>query len=119
MSLRNNPIRYTLLPALVLAGIGLWAGRKYLDLDLAIAWWIGINLVTYPIWWYDKRQARKGGFRVPEWTLHLLSLAGGGVAAVLAMRSLRHKTLKPVFRFLHPLLAIAGVVAAFGWWLYR
>ena len=114
MSLRAHPVRNTLIPALVLAGAGLWAGWNYLDLDPRVAWWIGINLVTFPVWWLDKRRARKGGFRVPEWTLHLLSLTGGGVAAVVAMRTLRHKTQKPVFRFLHPLLAIAGVAAAFA-----
>ena len=67
MSLRAHPVRYTLIPALLIAtAVAMRSGW---------GWWIGINLVTYPVWWFDKRQARRGGFRVPEWTLHLPALA--------------------------------------------
>ncbi|MEM1451009.1 MAG: DUF1294 domain-containing protein [Planctomycetota bacterium] len=116
MSVRANPVRFTLLPALGVAAAGAWAIQSQLSLLLPMSWWLSINLVTFVVWWIDKRRARRQAFRVPEWTLHLLSLVGGGVGAVTAMRTLRHKTLKPVFRYLHPLLAIAGVAAvAWAW----
>ncbi|MEM6671673.1 MAG: DUF1294 domain-containing protein [Planctomycetota bacterium] len=117
MNRRARPVRWTLLPALGLAAIGAWAGHRFLGANAALAWWLAVNAVTYPVWALDKSRARKGGRRVPEWTLHLLSLFGGGCAAVVAMQSLRHKTLKPVFRILHPLLAVLGV-GALGWALW-
>lgn len=119
MKLRANPVRMTLLPVLGLAAAAVFVGRSQFDLNAALSWFLGINLGTYPVWWIDKRQAKGGGFRVPEWTLHLLSVAGGGPAAVLAMRTLRHKTLKPVFRILHPILAAAAMVGIAWWTMIR
>ena len=105
-----------ILRRLILLVVAVDAYNKQLSLLLPMSWWLSINLVTFVVWWIDKRRARRQAFRVPEWTLHLLSLVGGGVGAVTAMRTLRHKTLKPVFRYLHPLLAIAGVAAvAWAW----
>lgn len=114
MSLRSSPVASTLAPAVGLAALVFLGLRHWTGAPVVVAYWVAINLVAYPVWWVDKRQAKRGGFRVPEWTLHLLSLAGGGVGGVLAMRTLRHKTRKRVFRFGQPLLAAAGV-AALGW----
>lgn len=118
MSLRASPVRFTLIPALAVAALGVVATERYTDLDPAIGWFVGINLVAFVVWWVDKRQAKREGFRVPEWTLHLVSVFGGGVGSVMAMRTLRHKTQKRVFRFVTPLLAALGV-GALGWWLWR
>lgn len=118
MSLRSSPIAYTMVPAVGVGALLYIAADHYLGAPAALSAFLAINAVTYPIWAIDKRQAKNGGFRVPEWTLHLLSMIGGGVAAVLAMRTLRHKTRKPVFKILHPLLAALGV-AALGWALMR
>jgi len=114
MSLRSSPIAYTLVPAMGVGALLYMAVDHYLGAPPALSAYLAVNVVTYPVWAIDKRQAKKGGFRVPEWTLHLLSMLGGGVAAVIAMRTLRHKTRKRVFKFLHPLLAALGV-AALGW----
>lgn len=118
MGLRANPIRFTLIPALSLAAAGVAIAQHLGDVNLGIGWFLGINLGTYPTWWIDKRQAKNDGFRVPEWTLHALSLLGGGVAAMLAMRTLRHKTRKRVFKITQPLMAALSI-AALGWWLMR
>ena len=118
MSLRSSPIAYTLAPAIGVGALLYMAAGRYLGSGPEVSAYLAINAVTYPVWAIDKRQAKKGKFRVPEWTLHLLSMLGGGVGAVLAMRTLRHKTRKPIFRFGHPLLAALGV-AALGWALAR
>ncbi|AKJ30833.1 DUF1294 domain-containing protein [Caldimonas brevitalea] len=51
--------------------------------------------VTYAL---DKEAARAGRRRVPERTLHLMSLAGGWPGALLAQQWLRHKSSKPSFQ---------------------
>lgn len=118
MSLRSSPIATTLAPIVGFAALGVWMAQKYTDIDLGLAYFVSINLVTYPVWYIDKRQAKKGGFRIPEWTLHALSIAGGGLAAIVAMRRIRHKTRKRVFSVVHPMLAIIGI-CALAWWLLR
>lgn len=114
MNLRASPIRSTIVPAIFLASLLFMGARSYLGASPAVAYFLAINLAAYPLWAIDKRQAKAGGFRVPEWTLHLVSLAGGGVGAVIAMRTLRHKTRKRVFSLVHPALAALSV-AALAW----
>ena len=118
MSLKTHPVRYTLLPALLVASALGWVFHHHVGGTPLAGWWVGVNLVVYPVWWMDKRQARREGFRVPEWTLHLLSFLGGGLAGVIAMQSLRHKTQKAIFRFGQPLLLLMNAVAM-GWWMHR
>lgn len=65
-----------------------------------------INLITYLTFGHDKRQARMGGRRVPEFRLLLLAALGGAAGAWLGMRRFRHKTQKPMFRILVPLLLL-------------
>lgn len=73
------------------------------------------SLVAYVLYWIDKRRAVAGGRRIPESTLHWVSLLGGWPGAIVAQRRLRHKTQKVAFRvtfwitvLLH--LVVAGVV---------
>ena len=57
-----------------------------------IGWLATCTVVTAGAFAYDKRTARRGGWRVPERRLQLLTFVGGGVGALLAMVVLRHKT---------------------------
>ncbi len=56
------------------------------------------SLVLFLLYGYDKRQAQRGGWRVPEARLHLLSLFGGWPGGFLAQRLFRHKTRKRSFQ---------------------
>lgn len=58
-----------------------------------------VNLVTYAMYWQDKRAARAGGPRVPEATLLLAGFLGGTVAAIIAQQVIRHKNKKQSFQF--------------------
>ncbi|HVK57122.1 MAG TPA: cold shock and DUF1294 domain-containing protein, partial [Burkholderiales bacterium] len=58
-----------------------------------IAYLIG-SCVAYLAYVFDKAAALKGQWRTPESTLHFFSLAGGWPGAMLAQRTLRHKTQK-------------------------
>lgn len=88
----------------------LWAGLG--GLGLVLAWGasgslaavlIGTNTASLLLYGWDKLSARAGSVRVPEWALHLVSLAGGAGAA-LGRLAFDHKTRKPAF----------GVSAAIG-----
>ena len=57
-----------------------------------------INAMTYWMYAQDKEAAQNGNRRVPENTLHILSVLGGWPAAWLAQQKLRHKTQKQPFR---------------------
>lgn len=69
-----------------------------------------INTIVYCAYGYDKRQARHGGWRVPEATLHALSFIGGSVGAYVGQSVFRHKTKKTSFRMVH--YAVTGVQIA-------
>lgn len=77
------------LSVLIFVWIGLGIWRGYL---------VGMTLMTLAAYWYDKRQAVKGGPRVPEITLHLMALAGGTLGALIGQYALSHKTSKQSFR---------------------
>jgi len=66
------------------------------------------NLLTYGVYWLDKRRARKGARRIPERELLLWAAAGGSLGAILAMRHFRHKT-RSAFRW-----AVYGVAVLQG-----
>lgn len=57
-----------------------------------------MNAITYWMYAQDKESAQAGNRRVPENTLHILSVLGGWPAAWLAQQKLRHKTQKQPFR---------------------
>ena len=57
-----------------------------------------MSAVTFVTYGVDKSAARRGTWRVPESTLHLLALACGWPGALLGQRFFRHKTRKQPFR---------------------
>jgi len=78
---------------------------------------IAVNLLTYGVYWWDKRRAQKGQRRISERELLMWVAAGGSVGAFLAMRRFRHKTAKTPFRvwfFLVVAAQIGGIV-----WMMR
>ena len=58
-----------------------------------------INVATFLLFAWDKRQSRVRGSRIRESTLLLASLLGGSPGAALAMKLVRHKTRKRSFLF--------------------
>jgi len=57
-----------------------------------------VSCVTYLAYVFDKAAALNEKWRTPESTLHLLSLVGGWPGAMLAQKTLRHKTQKQSFQ---------------------
>lgn len=69
-----------------------------MTLASALAIYLVFNLFVFLTYWWDKRAARNGSWRVRESTLLWLAFLGGSMGAVLAQRLLRHKIHKEPFR---------------------
>ncbi|OBS99455.1 hypothetical protein A9261_06720 [Vibrio tasmaniensis] len=81
-----------------------------------LVWYLVIGSVTFVVYAKDKRAAINGNWRVPEKTLHIFSVAGGWLGALIAQDKLRHKTQKQPFRAIYWLTVVINV-AAFLWTL--
>ena len=68
-----------------------------------------LNLATYIVYAADKRRARRNRRRVPEKTLLQLAAFGGSVGALIAMYTLRHKTLHKKFTLCVPAILSAQI----------
>ena len=93
-----------------------------------LAWYLVIGAATFFMYAKDKRAAINGNWRVPEKTLHIFSVAGGWLGALIAQDKLRHKTQKQPFRAIYWLTVVINVAvllwtltpsgqATFGRWL--
>ncbi len=86
------PLAFVFLAAVgVLAATGIVPG-------LIPAAYTVMSVVTFGAYAIDKSAARRGRWRTSESTLLLLGLAGGWPGALLAQRSLRHKSRKASFQ---------------------
>jgi len=69
------------------------------DWRLALAGaYLALSVVAFAIYGRDKAAAVNGGWRTPELTLHVISVAGGWPGALAGQRVFRHKTRKQPFR---------------------
>lgn len=73
-----------------------------------------VSLVNFIAYGIDKSNARSGKWRIPENTLHIISLIGGWPGAIFAQQILRHKTKKQGFRFIFWLTVFINI-GAFVW----
>jgi uncharacterized membrane protein YsdA (DUF1294 family)/cold shock CspA family protein len=76
--------------------------------------YVGLTIVTFLMYAFDKSAAQSKSWRTPEKTLHLLSVVGGWPGALIAQQLLRHKTSKESFVmafWLTVVLNICGLVA--------
>ncbi|MCB1875696.1 MAG: DUF1294 domain-containing protein [Chromatiales bacterium] len=93
-TLRTSDLAAGLFLAAV-AVVALWIGALFLWI---LPLYLLLSLATFLIYAWDKWSAKRGTRRVPEKTLHLLSLFGGWPGALLAQNHLRHKSSKAPFR---------------------
>jgi uncharacterized membrane protein YsdA (DUF1294 family) len=79
--------------------------KQHLPVTLSGLYLLGIGMITFMQYGWDKRQAKKHKRRIPEKRLHLLALAGGTPGAFLGQLFFRHKTQKKGFQ-----VVFAGIV---------
>jgi len=76
-----------------------------------LATYAALSLVLFALYGIDKAAARAGRRRIPESTLHLISLAGGWPGAMVGQRVFRHKTQKQPFKTIYRLTVVANCIA--------
>lgn len=84
--------------------------KEIFNFQNIIIYFIIINLFTFFVMWIDKNRAKKGKWRVPENTLLLLVLLGGGVGGIAGMYLFRHKTQKAKFVIGFPIILICEII---------
>ena len=114
---RSAQRRFVVLGLLAAAGTA--AGLHFgLNATWPTAAIIAINVATFVLYAYDKAAAGSNAGRVPEVVLHAAALVGGSPAALIAQRTLRHKTVKRPFQITFwTIVAIQAAAAA--WYVTR
>ncbi len=97
---------------LAAAAVITWYLSQERGWNVVFSWLVGLNLLAVPLWGFDKLAAKREWGRVPELTLHTVALLGAVPASLLSMQLFRHKTLKPVFRWLYWTFLVLQVTVA-------
>lgn len=91
-----------------------------LVLKIAATSYCLLSVLLFSLYGLDKAQAVASGRRIPERTLHILSILGGFTGGLLGRVVFHHKTRKSVFLII--LLASAvihsmlwAILFSFGW----
>ena len=75
-----------------------------------------MSLIAFAAFGLDKFKAKTNRWRIPERTLFLLAILGGGAGAFLGMKVFRHKTRHSQFVFGIPAIMILQLaLAGFLW----
>lgn len=114
----GSPVSFALL-CLAWLGLLAWgAGSQRLPLWVLGAA-LGLNLLTFFVYWVDKHAAQTGQWRTKEDTLHLFSLLGGWPGAGVAQSILRHKSRKASFQATYWATVLAHGAGLLAWlfWL--
>ncbi|MCV6587782.1 MAG: DUF1294 domain-containing protein [Marinobacterium sp.] len=69
-------------------------------------WCVLLSVLLFTFYGYDKRQAERGGRRVPESRLQGMALCGGWLGGVAGQQFFRHKTRKPGFQVVFWLIGV-------------
>ena len=85
-------------------------------MDYLIGYYFLMGLLTFGFYGWDKRMAVKGGWRVPEKTLHWLSFFGGWMGAIFGMRVFNHKRSKDSFLVVFGLMVAGNVGLVYVVW---
>ena len=85
--------------------------EEILTLQNILLYAIVINVIGFLAMLIDKKKAQNGSWRIPEKTLIIITLLGGGIGTILGMYAFRHKTKKLKFTIGLPVILISEIVA--------
>ena len=70
---------------------------------------VAVNVVTFLVYGIDKFKAKRGKWRISEFTLLILAIIGGSIGAWLGMKVWHHKTMHKKFKYGLPLILMAQI----------
>ncbi len=73
--------------------------------------YFALGVITFIVYAFDKSAAQNNQWRTQESTLHILSLLGGWIGALLAQKKLRHKSKKQEFQMVYWITVISHCTA--------
>ena len=75
-----------------------------------IIYLIIINIIGFLVMYMDKQKAKKGKWRIPEKTIFIITVLGGGIGTISGMYAFRHKTQKLHFTIGLPTITILEII---------
>lgn len=92
--------------------------EKFLEimpLKNVIIYFVAINIIGFLAMLIDKKKAERCSWRIPEKTLFIFTLLGGGIGTISGMYLFRHKTKKLKFTIGFPVILISEVALIVYW----
>ena len=77
---------------------------------LLLGYLLGINVLAFLLYGFDKWKAKKNKWRIPEKPLFGIALLGGTLGALIGMQVFHHKTKHWSFKILIPVFLVLHVV---------
>ena len=113
---RTSRTHFFILIGLCIAALAIsYLVFKQFNLDWYITWLLFWSVVTFVYYGFDKWQASRGGWRVPELILHELALLGGFAGGWAGMLVFHHKVRKPVFIVILAVSTVSHAAAYLLW----
>ena len=78
--------------------------------QIAVIYLIVINILGFLVMGLDKHKAKMAERRIPENTLFMFTILGGGVGTIAGMYVFHHKTKKMKFKVGMPLVLILEIL---------
>lgn len=105
------------LAILLSIAVSVYVVRRY-NVSWGWSYLLGVNLITFSLYAYDKAVARLNRLRVPEMVLHAVTLAGGTPAALVGQNLFQHKISQRAFRVKFWTIVVFQIVAVGLWLVY-
>lgn len=83
------------------------------DLKILFIFWLIINVLTFCLYFIDKRLAIKQKWRISEDVLLIFALFYGAIGAVMSMLLFRHKTRKTKFIIAIPVFILINLASIY------
>ena len=83
---------------------------KVIGIKNIIIYLLVVNIIGFFAMGLDKWKAKRGSWRIPENTLFMFTILGGGIGTIAGIYAFRHKTQKKKFTIGMPVIFILEVI---------
>ena len=83
---------------------------KTIGIKNIIIYLLAVNIIGFLAMGLDKWKAKWGSWRIPENTLFMFTILGGGIGTIAGIYVFRHKTQKKKFTIGMPVIFILEVI---------